>query len=65
MDEFKIKNTEMGYTMTLVYDRWGGMRIMKQDITDYGTKKYQEIYLPKDAMMQLANNILKTEMAKA
>jgi len=63
-DEFRVKTTELGFTMTLTFDRWGGMRITKQNVSDYGTKKYQEIYLPRDAMFDLANKIIKNECGK-
>ena len=64
-DEFIVKVTDHSYTMTLIYDRWGGMRIIKQSSTDYNTSKYQEIYLPKDAMINIALNILKKETSNA
>lgn len=59
-DHFTVKTNDLDCTITLTYDRWGGMKIVKQDQADaYGSKKYQEIYLPKEAMFALALSILK------
>lgn len=63
-DEFRFKVTELGYTMTIVYDRWGGMKVIRESRTDNGTKKYQEYYFNKDAMVNIANSLLKSECGK-
>lgn len=60
MDEFRVKSTEHDYTVTITYDRWGGMKIVKQSSED-GTNRYQEVYFPREAMMDLAVKLLKKE----
>lgn len=57
-DEFRIKKVEADYKITMIYDRWGGMRILKES-TDYkGTNSFQEVYLPRDAMFDIAKKLV-------
>jgi len=57
-NDFSVKVSEHDYTMILTYDKSGGMRIIRKSSLEHGKRKYQEVYLPKEAMLQLAYQLL-------
>lgn len=59
--DFSVKITEHDYTMVITYDRSGGMRVVRKSALEHGKRKYQEIYLPKEAMVQLAYQMLQKD----
>lgn len=63
-EELYFKTTELGYTLQIIYDRTGGMTIIKKETTEYGATKLYEVYLPKEAMFSFALKLLKSENCK-
>lgn len=62
--EFTVKINDHDWVMTLTYDKWGGMRIIRKASDERGRRKYEEIYLPKEAMVEIAYQLLKKECCK-
>lgn len=60
-DDLVFKTSELDYDLKIIYDRSGGMTIIKQERTVYDSSKYTEIYLPRDAMFAFALKLLKKE----
>lgn len=63
-DEFNFKITEFDQTVTLTYDRWGGMKVTKKQPKENGANLYQELYLSREAMFELACTLLKNKSCK-